>query len=56
MNEKTKIDRVTFLEEKVNCYMQKLLVNSPYQVMLYFEKQVNRYTSMLKREKPIPPV
>lgn len=55
MEEKTHIDRVTFLEEQVNCYMQKLRVNNPYQVLIYFEKQVNKYTVMLKQEKALPP-
>ncbi|TCN19705.1 hypothetical protein [Mesobacillus foraminis] len=54
MNQNSKIDRVAFLEEQVICYMKNLLVDSPYHVLIYFEKQVNRYTSMLKEGKPYP--
>lgn len=54
MKEKTHIDRITFLEEQVNCYMQKLLVNDPHQVIIYFEKQVTKYKSMLKNQESFP--
>ncbi|MBT2757587.1 hypothetical protein J7E71_16985 [Mesobacillus foraminis] len=53
MNEKAR-DRFAYLEEQVNNFMKKLLVDNPYHVLIYFEKQMNRYTSMLKEGKPYP--
>ncbi|MFS0638492.1 hypothetical protein AB1K84_21565 [Mesobacillus foraminis] len=54
MNKKPNEDRVAFLEEQVNDYMKKLLVDSPYLVLMYFEKQVKRYSTMLEQGIAFP--
>lgn len=56
MKEKTYIDQPIFLEGFVNFYMQSLLLESPEQVLCYFEKQVNKYISMLKQRSVYPKI
>jgi hypothetical protein len=50
------MNRYVFLEKQVKYYMQILLVQSPDQVLEYFENQVSKYTSMLKRENLYPAI
>ncbi|MEQ7804521.1 hypothetical protein C2I27_19020 [Priestia megaterium] len=47
-------NRYSFLETQVNEYMQSLLVKTPEQVILYFERQIRKYKGYLQKKHHYP--